>query len=221
MIVAELATRAPASDKLNTPPFATIELAPIDTPPKSPDDADISPATDTLPLVSTEKLPVFISKAPAPPSALNFIKFVLLSSALIRTLPLLSAKKPALVVAVVDAFATVPTLMLPPELRVTLPPVKVFAPSTQPPIDPLAACKLVAFKSPANSTADAVICPVAPFIFTVPPVESSSPLAITKPPISPDVALILPDVLTLPATILKLGLFISIVESPPFSSNLI
>ena len=47
-------------------------------------------------------------------------------------------------------FYTSGALILPAELNTTLPPVKVVVPSTHPPIDPLAACKLVAFKSPAS-----------------------------------------------------------------------
>ena len=70
---------------------------------------------------------------------------------------MLSAKNPALVVAVVLASVTVPTLILPPEFKTTLPPVNVLDPNVQPPTEPLAACKLVAFRSPCNSTAEAVI----------------------------------------------------------------
>ena len=58
-------------------------------------------------------------------------------------------------------------------------------------------------------------------MLTVPPVEVNSPEAITNPPISPAVAEIEPEVLTLPETIEKFGVLISIVELPPSSSNLI
>ena len=55
---------------------------------------------------------------------------------LINTLPELSAKKPALVVAVVVAFATLPTFIEPPEFKVTFPPVNVELAIVQPPISP-------------------------------------------------------------------------------------
>ena len=64
----------------------------------------------------------------------------------------------------------------------------MLAPNVHPPTDPLAACILVAFKSPDNCTAEAVSCPVAPLIFTLPPVDVNSPAAITNPPMSPEVA---------------------------------
>ena len=64
---------------------------------------------------------------------------MLLSSPFIKTFPLLSAKNPLLVVATVVASAKVPTFIEPAELNVTLPPVNVSVPSTQPPIEPLVA----------------------------------------------------------------------------------
>ena len=76
---------------------------------------------------------------------------------MINTLPSLSAKKPLLVVATVEALANEPTFIEPAEFKTTFPPVKVVVPSTQPPIDPLSACKLVASRSPCNCTAEAVI----------------------------------------------------------------
>ena len=67
---------------------------------------------------------------------------------LINTLPELSAKKPALVVAVVVASATLPTFIVPAELNWTFPPVNVELAIVQPPISP-----------PVNWTNEPVICP--------------------------------------------------------------
>ena len=53
-----------------------------------------------------------------------------------RTFPELSAKKPAFVVAIVVAFARLPTSIEPAEFKVTTPPVKVVAPICHPPIAP-------------------------------------------------------------------------------------
>ena len=68
---------------------------------------------------------------------------------LINTLPELSAKKPALVVAVVVAFATLPTFIEPAEFKVTFPPINVELAIVQPPISP-----------PVNWTDEPVICPL-------------------------------------------------------------
>ena len=104
--------------------------------------------------MSTEKLPVLISSAPAPPSASNLMKLVLLSSAFIKTLPSASAKNPELVVVTVVALVTDPIFMLPPEFKVTTPPVNVLDPITHPPISPI-----VAETDPENNALLAVIFP--------------------------------------------------------------
>jgi len=67
------------------------------------------------------------------------MKLLFASSAFIKTFPSLSAKNPLVVRSVRFASPNVPTLILPPESKVTFPPVSVEAPIVQPPISPLPA----------------------------------------------------------------------------------
>ena len=92
---------------------------------------------------------------------------------LINTLPLLSAKKPALVVAVVVASATLPTFIVPADANWTFPPVSVEAAIVQPPISP-----------PVNWTNEPVICPLSLRLNAPFELEISDSLSV-NPPISP------------------------------------